>query len=61
MKNETVGLELETDNKRFTQDVGPIDEVRFILCETKVLKVYVIVYDGCDCDVIARPAIYKEE
>lgn len=61
MKNETVGLELETDNKRFTQDVGPIDEVRFTLCETKELKVYVIVYDGCDCDVIARPAIYKEE
>lgn len=22
------------------------------------LKVYVIVYDGCNCDVIARPAIY---
>lgn len=61
MKNETVGLELETDNKRFAQDVGPIDKVRFTLCETRELKVYVIVYEGCDCDVVARPAIYKEE
>lgn len=53
-------MELETDNKRFAQDVGPIDEVRFTLYETKELKVYVIVYDGCACDVVARPVIYKE-
>lgn len=57
----TVGLELETDNKRFAPDVGVIDTVRFTLSETKKLKVYVIVYNGCDCDVVARPAIYKEE
>lgn len=25
------------------------------------LKAYVIVYGGCDCDMVARPAIYKEE
>lgn len=57
---DTVGLELETDNHRFTPDVGPIDEVRFTLEETTKLKVYVSVYDGCDCDVIATPVIYKE-
>ena len=57
---DTVGLELETDNHRFAPDVGPIDEVRFTLEETTKLKVYVIVYDGCDCDVIATPVIYKE-
>lgn len=57
---DTVGLELETDNHRFAPDVGPIGEVRFTLEETTKLKVYVIVYDGCDCDVIATPVIYKE-
>ena len=56
----TVGLTLETDNHRFMPDVGPIDEVRFTLEETTKLKVYVSVYDGCDCDVIATPVIYKE-
>lgn len=57
---DTVGLTLETDNHRFMPDVGPIDEVRFTLEETTKLKVYVSVYDGCDCDVIATPVIYKE-
>ena len=57
---DTVGLTLETNNQRFTPDVGPIDEVRFALEETKKLMVYVSVYDGCDCDVIATPVIYKE-
>lgn len=57
---DTVGLELETDNHRFTPDVGPVDEVRFTLEETTKLMVYVSVYDGCDCDVIAAPVIYKE-
>ena len=56
----TVGLTLETNNQRFTPDVGPIDEVRFTLEENTKLKVYVSVYDGCDCDVIATPVIYKE-
>ena len=58
--NDTVGLTLETNNQRFTPDVGPIDEVRFTLEENTKLKVYVSVYDGCDCDVIATPVIYKE-
>lgn len=57
---DTVGLTLETHNQRFALDVGPIDEVRFTLEETTKLKVYVSVYDGCDCDVIATPVIYKE-
>ena len=57
---DTVGLTLETNNQRFAPDVGPIGEVRFTLEETTKLKVYVSVYDGCDCDVIATPVIYKE-
>lgn len=57
---DTVGLTLETNNQRFTPDVGPIGEVRFALEETTKLMVYVSVYDGCDCDVIATPVIYKE-
>ena len=56
----TVGLTLEKDNQRFTPDVGTIDEVKFSLEETTKLKVYVSVYDGCDCDVVATPVIYKE-
>ena len=60
VEKNTVGLELETNNQRFALDVGQIDEVRFTLEETTKLKVYVIVYDGCDCDVIATPVIYKE-
>lgn len=46
---------------REVDDVGSVDEVRFILSETKRIKVYVIVYDGCDCDVVVRSVIYKEE
>lgn len=57
---DTVGLTLETNNQRFAPDVGPVDEVRFSLEETTKLMVYVSVYDGCDCDVIATPVIYKE-
>ena len=60
VEKNTVGLELETNNQRFAPDVGPIDEVRFTLEENTKLKVYVSVYDGCDCDVIATPVIYKE-
>ena len=57
---DTVGLELETNNHRFAPDVGLISEVRFALEETTKLMVYVSVYDGCDCDVVATPVIYKE-
>ena len=57
---DTVGLELETNNQRFAPDVGPVDEVKFTLEETTKLMVYVSVYDGCDCDVVATPVIYKE-
>lgn len=57
---DTVGLTLETNNLRFAPDVGPVDVVEFALEETTKLMVYVSVYDGCDCDVIATPVIYKE-
>ena len=57
---DTVGLTLETDNHRFAPDVGPVDEVKFTLEEPTKLMVYVSVYHGCDCDVIATPVIYKE-
>lgn len=57
---DTVGLTLETNNQRFMPDVGPVDEVKFTLEETTKLMVYVSVYDGCDCDVVAAPVIYKE-
>lgn len=57
---DTVGLEIIANDKRFAPDVGPIGEVRFALEETTKLMVYVSVYDGCDCDVIATPVIYKE-
>lgn len=57
---DTVGLTLETNNQRFAPDVGSVDAVEFTLGETTELMVYVSVYDGCDCDVIATPVIYKE-
>lgn len=60
VNKDTVGLELEINNQRFAPDVGPVGEVRFALEETTKLMVYVSVYDGCDCDVVATPAIYKE-
>ncbi|WP_337605884.1 hypothetical protein [Claveliimonas sp.] len=60
VEKNTVGLELETNNQRFTPHVGPVDEVRFTLEETTKLMIYVSVYDRCDCDVIATPVIYKE-
>ena len=59
VERDTVGLELETDNHRFAPDVGPVDEVKFSLEETTKLMVYVTVYNGCDCDVVATPVIYK--
>lgn len=33
---------------------------KFSLKETTKLMVYVTVYDGCDCNVVATPVIYKE-
>lgn len=60
VEKNTVGLTLETNNQRFAPDVGPVDEVKFSLEETTKLMVYVSVYNGCDCDVVATPVIYKE-
>lgn len=60
VEKNTVGLELETNNLRFAPDVGPVNEVKFTLEEKTKLIVYVTVYEGCECDVIATPVIYKE-
>ena len=60
VSKDTVGLTLETNNLRFAPDVGPVDAVEFTLNQATELMVYVSVYDGCDCDVIATPMIYKE-
>lgn len=60
VEKTTVGLEIESNNQRLTPDVGPVDEVMFSLEENTKLMVYVSVYDGCDCNVIATPVIYKE-
>lgn len=61
VEERTVGLELEAFSKRFAPDVGPNENVQFTLTKTVELMVYVVVYDGCDCDVIATPVIYREE
>ena len=60
VKEKTVGLELELYNQRFAPDVGVNEKVQFTLKEITELKVYVIVYEGCDCDVIAVPVLYRE-
>ncbi|OUP66991.1 hypothetical protein B5F13_01135 [Drancourtella sp. An177] len=56
----TVGLELASGNSRIAPDIGPNDEVRIEFRKISDLIIYVIVYPGCDCDVIATPVIYKE-
>lgn len=60
VEKRTVGLEIITNGDRVAPDVGPVDEVKFSLDQTTKLMVYVTVYDGCDCDVVATPIIYKE-
>lgn len=60
VNKDTVGLTLETNNLRFAPDVGPVDAVEFTLDQATELMAYVSVYDGCDCDVVAIPVIYKE-
>lgn len=62
IKENTVGLELEAYNQRFAPDVGAAnEEVKFTLTKTTEIMVYVIVYEDCDCDVIATPVLYREE
>ena len=61
VEERTVGLELEAFSNRFAPDVGPNENVQFTLTKTVELMVYVVVYDGCDCDVIATPVLYREE
>lgn len=62
--NKTVALEIEYKNSdgqyvRLTDDVGPNAQVEFTVENVIDIKIYVIVYPGCDCDVIARPVIYR--
>lgn len=63
----TVAIELEYYDKnqhnyiRLVQDVGPVEQVEFTLEKTTKIRAYVGVYEGCNCDITARPAIYKEE
>lgn len=62
IKENTVGLELEAYNQRFAPDVGAVnEEVKFTLTKTTEIMVYVVVYEDCDCDVIATPVLYREE
>jgi len=56
----TVGLVLENDGHRIIDDVGPVNEIQFELKEKTELAAYVIVYTGCNCDVVATPVIYRE-
>ena len=60
IKRHFVALVLETGNNRIIDDVGPVNEVVFELTSNTAIKVYVIVYPGCDCDVVAAPVIYRE-
>lgn len=41
-------------------DLGPYGDVEFHLVSPTKVRTYVSVYPECDCDVIVRPAIYKE-
>lgn len=67
VEEKTIGLELEYYNQkkhtfeRLIQDVGPEDEVEFTIKKKTKIRAYVSVYEGTDCDVIARPALYKKE
>ena len=67
VERETVAIELEYYEKnqrnyiRLVPDVGPVNQVEFTLDESTKIRAYVGVYKDCDCDVTARPAIYKEE
>lgn len=42
------------------KDLGADGDVEFDLSEETLVRIYVSVYPGCNCDVVARPAIYKE-
>ena len=61
IEDKTVGLELVKGGQKFITYIGPIAELEFTLYEVTKLMIYVSVYDNCDCDIVIRPAIYKEE
>lgn len=62
---ETVAIELEYYNSethdyvRLTPDIGPVEKVTFTLDKTTKIRAYVTVYEDVECDVFARPVIYK--
>lgn len=61
----TVAIELEYFDKdehdyiRLTPYIGPIDSTEFTLRKMTKIRAYVGVYPGCECDVTARPVIYR--
>lgn len=67
VEKNTIGLELEYYNRnkhtfeRLIQDVGPEDEVVFTIEKKTKIRAYVSVYEGTNCNVTARPALYKKE
>lgn len=66
VQRETVALEIaffdvETNNYQQTvNDFGYAGDREFELTQQMKAKVYVEVYPGCNCDVIARLVIFKE-
>lgn len=64
---DTVAIELEYYDQgqenyvRLTPDVGSIDEASFVLEETTKIRAYVGVYENAECNVMARPVIYRED
>lgn len=67
VEEKTVAIELlyySTEKEKFTRltkDIGSVETDYFQLQTKTRIRAYVSVYSGCECDVIARPAIYREE
>lgn len=65
IEEETVALELEYFDKqkhsyvRLVPDIGTIEKAVFRLEEKTKVRGLVGVYPGCDCDIIARPVIFR--
>ncbi len=64
---KTVALSLEFYDRKIHKyyqtidDLGPSSEISFTLDRKTKIRAYVSVYEGINCDVIARPALYKKE
>lgn len=63
---KTVAVEVaffDEEQNKYVQaipDLGPNGDIHFTLVRKTLIKTFVRVYPECDCDVVARPAIYKE-